>query len=106
MVFQFLCPHQHLLQGDESQMGQQCQCPQCGIVFIIPTIQVQPQYVQPQYVQPVEPQQEAYADPYPSYAQPEPESGMDDFLGGLGGGHAAAPAPPEQHYEAAPPAYE
>ncbi len=36
MAFQFLCPHGHLLQGDESQAGQQCQCPYCGSLFIVP----------------------------------------------------------------------
>lgn len=37
MAFQFMCPRGHLLEGDESQAGQQCRCPQCGMVFIIPT---------------------------------------------------------------------
>ncbi|RIK81008.1 MAG: hypothetical protein DCC68_09715 [Planctomycetota bacterium] len=36
MAFQFMCPRGHLLEGDESQGGQQCRCPQCGMVFIIP----------------------------------------------------------------------
>ena len=39
MTFQFLCPQGHLLQGEESHMGMQCQCPQCGVNFIIPTVQ-------------------------------------------------------------------
>jgi hypothetical protein len=38
MTFQFLCPQGHLLQGEEAHMGMQCQCPQCGVAFIIPTI--------------------------------------------------------------------
>src|SRR3954468_3491757 len=38
MTFQFLCPEGHLLEGDEAHMGMQCQCPQCGTAFIIPTI--------------------------------------------------------------------
>ena len=38
MTFQFLCPQGHLLQGDEAHMGMQCQCPQCGTAFIIPTV--------------------------------------------------------------------
>ena len=38
MTFQFLCPQGHLLEGDEAHMGMQCQCPQCGAAFIIPTI--------------------------------------------------------------------
>lgn len=39
MTFQFLCPQGHLLQGEESHMGMQCQCPQCGVNFIIPVIE-------------------------------------------------------------------
>jgi hypothetical protein len=39
MTFQFLCPQGHLLQGDEAHMGMQCQCPQCGTAFIIPTVE-------------------------------------------------------------------
>ncbi len=48
MAFQFLCPHGHLLAGDPAHMGMQCQCPQCGVVFIIPTIQLNPQPAQPE----------------------------------------------------------
>jgi hypothetical protein len=36
MAFQFQCPQGHLLEGDESQAGQHCQCPTCGMLFIIP----------------------------------------------------------------------
>lgn len=36
MAFQFQCPYGHLLEGDESQAGQQCQCPMCQTLFIIP----------------------------------------------------------------------
>jgi hypothetical protein len=36
MAFQFQCPQGHLLEGDESQAGQTCQCPTCGMAFIIP----------------------------------------------------------------------
>jgi hypothetical protein len=36
MAFQFQCPQGHLLSGEESQAGQQCHCPTCGILFIIP----------------------------------------------------------------------
>jgi hypothetical protein len=38
MPFQFLCPQGHLLQADEAHMGLQTQCPQCGMLFIIPTV--------------------------------------------------------------------
>jgi len=36
MAFQFLCPQRHLLQADESEVGQQMQCPYCGVVFVVP----------------------------------------------------------------------
>ena len=36
MSFQFQCPQGHLLEGDPSQAGQQCVCPTCGMLFIIP----------------------------------------------------------------------
>jgi len=36
MAFQFQCPNGHLLEGEESQAGEQCQCPICQTLFIIP----------------------------------------------------------------------
>lgn len=36
MPFQFYCPQGHLLEGHESQMGRQSQCPMCGSVFVVP----------------------------------------------------------------------
>lgn len=36
MSFQFKCPQGHLLEGDPSHAGQQCHCPVCGMLFIIP----------------------------------------------------------------------
>lgn len=38
MPFQFYCPQGHLLEGHESQMGQQSQCPLCGSVFVMPVM--------------------------------------------------------------------
>ena len=38
MPFQFYCPQGHLLEGHESQMGQQSQCPLCGSMFLIPML--------------------------------------------------------------------
>ncbi|HEV3344111.1 MAG TPA: hypothetical protein VG125_27295 [Pirellulales bacterium] len=38
MPFQFYCPQGHLLEGHESQAGQQSQCPLCGSVFFMPVI--------------------------------------------------------------------
>jgi hypothetical protein len=36
MTFHFQCPSGHLLSADESQAGQQCLCPVCATLFIIP----------------------------------------------------------------------
>lgn len=36
MSFQFECPNGHLLEGSPDQAGQQCHCPTCGILFLIP----------------------------------------------------------------------
>ena len=36
MPFQFYCPQGHLLQTDDSQVGQQCMCPYCQSVFLVP----------------------------------------------------------------------
>ena len=62
MAFQFLCPQGHLLQGDESQAGQQCKCPYCETVFVVPqpvgtagpgpSAAMQPDTVRPGTVQP------------------------------------------------------
>lgn len=38
MPFQFYCPQGHLLEGHESQMGQQGQCPMCGAMFMFPML--------------------------------------------------------------------
>ncbi len=37
MPFQFNCPNGHLLEALETQAGDQCNCPHCGVLFIIPT---------------------------------------------------------------------
>jgi hypothetical protein len=42
MPFQFYCPQGHLLEGHESQMGQQGQCPMCGSMFMFPLLGGQP----------------------------------------------------------------
>ena len=36
MSFQFECPNGHLLEGTPDQAGQQCHCPSCGMLFLIP----------------------------------------------------------------------
>ena len=37
MAFQFLCPEGHMLEVDESQVGQPCKCPQCSLEFLVPS---------------------------------------------------------------------
>jgi hypothetical protein len=70
MTFQFQCPQGHLLEGDESQAEQQCQCPMCGMLFIIPQPIVAPAAAAPAFV-PGGPSGEASANPIA--APPEPE---------------------------------
>ena len=36
MSYQFHCPHGHLLEGEPEQAGQPCNCPLCGVLFLIP----------------------------------------------------------------------
>lgn len=72
MAFQFLCPQGHLLQGDESQAGQQCMCPYCSSLFIVPT-----------------PMTAAPAAPEP---EPTPPPGL---FGGAPAGYGPAPAAQE-----------
>jgi len=36
MAFQFLCPQGHLLEAEETQSGQPCQCPYCQVMFLVP----------------------------------------------------------------------
>jgi hypothetical protein len=101
MAFQFYCPQGHLLEGHESQMGQQSQCPMCGAIFVIPVVQTGPApggwppgyapqqgYVQPQpYGQPGYGQagygQPGYAPPGyappPGYGQPPPGAPQPGF---------------------------
>lgn len=74
MAFQFLCPQGHLLMGDKSHMGLQTQCPHCGMMFIIPTLEgcaPQPQYAAPQ--------QEEYLS-QEVYDAPASQPGLHDFL--------------------------
>jgi hypothetical protein len=42
MPFQFMCPQGHLLEGVESMMGQQSQCPLCGALFVVPVVSPPP----------------------------------------------------------------
>lgn len=73
MAFQFQCPQGHLLEGNESQAGQQCQCPMCGMLFIIP--------------QPI-------GAPAPVYEQPPASYHPGDRFAGTAGQPAAEPSAP------------
>jgi hypothetical protein len=74
MAFQFLCPQGHLLQGEESLVGQPCQCPQCGVQFLVPP---------PVGAGPVEPQSPAVQPDVPSF---RPEQGVLPQVGPQRGG--------------------
>lgn len=91
MPFQFYCPQGHLLEGHETQMGQQSQCPLCGAVFLIPVL---PQQAAPAaHVPSGFPDLEAAAAPA-APSQPPPPA------------EAPAPPPPEPEppkQEAPPP---
>ena len=71
MAFQFYCPQGHLLQGHESQMGQQSQCPLCGSMFVVPGAAPAPAAVAPQPAPPPEPEPEPAPPPEPP-KPPEP----------------------------------
>jgi len=108
MTFQFLCPQGHLLQGDPSQAGQQCACPTCGTVFIIPAPQGTPAEADPHSQAPggasyqavQHPQSgggfsfaggsEQAGNPSVSVGQVGPQSEFDFGGGGGGGGDSEA----------------
>ncbi|HWB10744.1 MAG TPA: hypothetical protein VG826_16055 [Pirellulales bacterium] len=111
MPFQFYCPQGHLLEGHESQAGQQSQCPLCGTVFVMPTIPGAPLPAAgvpgqptgwPGYTQPAAgyPQHPGYA---PGFGQPGPVYGQPGVPGypmypgahpGYAPGYPAAPGQP------------
>jgi hypothetical protein len=101
MPFQFMCPQGHLLEGHETQMGQQVQCPICGTLLIVPTVgptaapMGPPAYAPPEYQPPA-----AYAPPgyVPPMAAPEafPDVGPPVF--------PAVQEPPPPAEEPVPPA--
>jgi rubredoxin len=79
MTFQFLCPQGHLLQGDPAHMGMQCQCPHCGMTFLIPTVAIEPAAAEPAF---------------PDFGGSEAggrRTGVYDFLGNLHQQPATAP---------------
>lgn len=67
MSFQFQCPQGHLLEGDESQAGQPCTCPMCGMLFLIP----------PPLPEPAPPPEPEPAPEPPPEPEPEPEPEPD-----------------------------
>ena len=89
MAFQFLCPQGHLLEGDEAHMGMACQCPQCGMTFIIPTIQArapaasEPDWAAEDYTSPPDAPFEQFAElqattpQFENFAVEEPASQID-----------------------------
>ena len=103
MPFQFYCPQGHLLEGHESQMGQQSQCPLCGMVFLIPTVPQQgaPQQNFPQ--QQMVPQQPPAQQPaMPHLDMTAPESPLANL--GAAAPPARGPEPPPQNVVPPPPA--
>jgi hypothetical protein len=93
MAFQFLCPQGHLLQGDESQAGQQCKCPYCESLFLVP---------QPLVAAPVEPAEPEPTPPPGLFGDAAPPSlgagGAPDFSWAQqpAPGYEPQPGPPPQ----------
>jgi len=81
MAIQFHCPQGHLLQGDEAYMGMQTQCPFCGVMFLIPVVDLQAS--QTSYDQP-----ESYL-PQDLFDPAASQPGLRDFLDQVAAGHAA-----------------
>lgn len=75
MPFQFYCPQGHLLEGHESQMGQQSQCPMCGSVFVMPVMPGASMPAAPVSGGPVQP------GGWPGYGQPAPGYGQPGMYG-------------------------
>lgn len=76
MPFQFYCPQGHLLEGHESQMGQQSQCPMCGSVFVMPFMPGPASPAGPAPGQMASGGWPGYNQPAPGYNQPAPGYGQ------------------------------
>jgi hypothetical protein len=104
MPFQYCCPQGHLLQGDESQVGQPCQCPFCGTTFAMPTPAAQAppmgQGVQPGFAFP--------QSPFPPGGQPQTMPAQQPYPGSQPGAWPSAAGMgmpgPGYHQAAATPA--
>ncbi len=93
MTFHFQCPYGHLLAGEESQAGQQCMCPMCNALFIIPA-PLTPAF--PAVSPFPEPQPAPSAD---SAASPSPFPAFDPY------DHRPAKTPPASIPEPEPPVH-
>ena len=110
MAFQFQCPQGHLLSGDETQAGQQSQCPLCGVIFIVP---MPIAYAAAVVVHPMSPGPPAVYPPgYPLVPPPpavEPDAPVNPFEAlkaaaeAAEAAKAAATAPPAEATAPAPP---
>ena len=67
------CPRNILMESDTAQVGQQCQCPTCGLQFIVPS-------------------------PDPNQAAAGPQVGYGGYPQGMPGQAAPPYAPPPQQY--------
>ena len=74
MVFQFQCPQGHVLQGNESDVGEQSQCPMCGEAFLIPSPLGQSGT---DFVEPTVQDQAAIGEQVTAEEEPVVESGVD-----------------------------
>lgn len=92
MSFQFQCPQGHLLEGDPTQAGQQCVCPMCGMLFIIPAPLAAPQ---PEPA-PWAPQGGAQPSPWAAMAEQAPAAPQYPGAPAAGAEAATATAPAEQ----------
>ena len=83
MSCRFMCPQGHLLEGDYSQMGQTVQCPDCGVAFVVPTVDAPEGAVDQtmDYVPPQNFQQELQQEPAPNFDTTGGAVGFFDQLG-------------------------
>ena len=88
MPFQFLCPQGHLLQAEEAHMGLQTQCPQCGVLFIIPTIAA------PSFVVEPDPALNEYVGAGGSHETPATHPSPEAFFGAIGSAHSEQASSP------------
>jgi hypothetical protein len=89
MTFHMQCPYGHLLAAEESQAGQQCTCPVCATLFIIPAPLGTPSPPRPGFPEP-EPVPEAAA------AAPSPFPEIDVFTSKRSRGLPGFPPEPEE----------